>query len=52
MSRHWPLEGIWGLSNYPDAADHLRGDQVPNDTSFNVPPELGYGLSFAASFYP
>ncbi|MEO7034354.1 MAG: hypothetical protein ABI548_10695 [Polyangiaceae bacterium] len=46
------LEGLWGISYYPHASDNLRGDQMPADTHFNLPPELGYGLSVGLLYYP
>jgi hypothetical protein len=46
------LEGYGGTSYYPRAADNLRGDQVPAGTSFNLPPQLGYGLSVGLLYYP
>ncbi len=52
VTRHWLIEGMWGLSYYPDAADRLRGNQVPKDTDFQFPPQLGYGISIGALFYP
>ncbi len=52
VSRTVVLEGMWGLSYYPKASDHLRGDQVPEGTSFNFPPELGYGLTVGILYYP
>jgi len=52
ISPHLLLEGVWGLSYYPRASDRLRGDQVPAGTSFNFPPELGYGLTVDLLYYP
>jgi hypothetical protein len=52
VTRKLLLEGVWGVSYYPNAADRLRGNQVPRDTSFNFPPQLGYGLTVSLLFYP
>jgi hypothetical protein len=52
VSKKLLLEGLWGISYYPRAADNLRGDQVPAGTSFNFPPQLGYGLSVGLLYYP
>lgn len=52
VSRHWLIEGMWGISYYPDAADRLRGNQVAKDTDFQFPPQLGAGISIGALFYP
>lgn len=50
---HWQLEGLWGVSVYPGAADRLREDgRVPKETSFNFPPALSWGLTVAMMYYP
>lgn len=52
ISRKLVAEGMLGFSYYPDAADRLRGDQVPVDTSFNFPPQLSEGITVGLLFYP
>ncbi len=52
MSRHVALEGAWTLSYYPNAAERLRGDAVPDGASFNFPPQLNAGLSVSLLYYP
>jgi len=49
---HVLLEGAWGISIYPKAAENLRGDQVPEGASFNFPPALNWGLNVAVFYYP
>jgi uncharacterized membrane protein YfcA len=49
---HLLLEGVWGISLYPDARDRLNGEQVPEGTSYNFPPELNWGLSVQVLYYP
>ncbi|MET0791733.1 MAG: hypothetical protein ABW061_09455 [Polyangiaceae bacterium] len=52
IGRKLVLQGLWGITYFPDAIDHLRGDQVPADASFHFPPWFGYGLSVGLLFYP
>jgi hypothetical protein len=52
VTRKLVLQGLWGVSFYPDASDHLRRDRVPSDAEFKFPPWLGYGLSVGLLFYP
>ncbi len=50
---HWQLEGLWGVTIYPDAADRLREDgRVPAETSFNFPPAINWGLTVGILYYP
>ncbi len=49
---HFLLEGLWGITIYPNAADKLRGDEVPAGTSFNFPPQFSYGLSVNFMYFP
>jgi len=46
------VEGMLGFSYYPDAANRLRGDQVPEGTTFNFPPQLGEGITVGLLIYP
>jgi len=50
--RHVRLEGLWGITVYPKAADRLRGEEVPEGTSFNFPPQIAWGLSVQLLYYP
>ncbi|MEO6600980.1 MAG: hypothetical protein ABIQ16_13960 [Polyangiaceae bacterium] len=52
VSRKVVLQGLWGISYYPDAVDRLRGGRVPPDAAFKFPPWFGYGLSVGLLFYP
>jgi hypothetical protein len=56
LSKRWghlQLEGLWGVSVFPNAADELRdGDAVPENTSFNFPPSVTWGLSVGLMYYP
>jgi hypothetical protein len=49
---HLLLEGLWGITVYPNAASKLRGDEVPEGTDFNFPPEFNYGLTVQVLYYP
>jgi hypothetical protein len=50
---HLELEGLWGVTIYPDAAERLReGGTVPEGTSFNFPPALNWGLTVSLLYYP
>ena len=49
---HVLLEGLWGITVYPKAAEQLRGDRVPDGTNFNFPPEFAYGLTVQLLYYP
>ena len=56
LSKRWghlQLEGLWGVSVYPNAVDELRDeDAVPENTSFNFPPSVTWGLSVGLMYYP
>lgn len=56
LSKRWghlQLEGLWGMSVFPNAADELRDeDAVPQNTSFNFPPSVTWGLSVGLMYYP
>jgi hypothetical protein len=56
LSKRWghlQLEGLWGVSVFPNAADELRDeDAVPENTSFNFPPSVTWGLSVGLMYYP
>jgi hypothetical protein len=50
---HLQLEGLWGISIYPDAARRVRDDgTVPETASFNFPPALTWGLTVGLLYYP
>lgn len=49
---HVLLEGIFGLTVYPRAAERLRGDEVPPGSSFNFPPWLNWGFNVSVLYYP
>lgn len=50
---HLQLEGLWGITIYPDAPEQLRSaDTVPDRTSFNFPPALTWGLTVGLLYYP
>lgn len=46
------IEGVWGLTAYPGAADRLLGDRVPEGSKFNFPPWLNWGLNVSLFYYP
>lgn len=56
LSKRWghlQLEGLWGVSVFPGAADKLRADHtVRAGTSFNFPPALNWGLTVGLMYYP
>lgn len=50
---HWQLEGLWGVTIYPGAADRLRENGwVPAEPSFNFPPSINWGLTVGMLYYP
>jgi len=50
---HFQLEGLYGLTIYPDAADRLRvRGAIPADTHFNFPPSINGGLTIGVAYYP
>jgi len=49
---HVVLEGVFGVAVYPGAADRLRGDEVPQGSSFNFPPSLNWGFNVNVLYYP
>jgi hypothetical protein len=49
---HFLLEGLWGISIFPNAEDKLRGKEVPANASFDLPPALGWGLSVNFMYFP
>lgn len=52
ISPRFQLEGLWGVTYYPHASRELRGEEFPEGTNFNFPPEFGYGLSVGLLYYP
>jgi hypothetical protein len=56
LSKRWghlQLEGLWGLSVFPNAVDELREENVlPENTSFNFPPSVTWGLTVGLMYYP
>jgi hypothetical protein len=49
---HLLLEGVGGITVYPNAGARLRGEEVPEGTDFNFPPEFNYGLTVQVLYYP
>jgi hypothetical protein len=49
---HLLLEGLGGISVYPEAAAKLRGEEVSQGTDFNFPPEFNYGVTVQVLYYP
>ena len=49
---HLLLEGLWGITVYPEASAELRGEEVPQGTDFNFPPEFNYGFTVQLLYYP
>jgi hypothetical protein len=49
---HFLLEGVFGLTVYPGAADRLRGEEVPAGASFNFPPALNWGFNVSFFYDP
>ncbi len=53
VTRKLLLEGLWGFSYYPAAADRVRGDKVPKDADFGFPPpQIDFGVSVGLLFFP
>jgi hypothetical protein len=49
---HFLVEGVGGVTVYPRASDRLRGERVPEGSSFNFPPWLNWGLNVSFFYYP
>lgn len=56
LSKRWghlQLEGLWGVSIFPDAVAQLREEGiVPENPSYNFPPSLNWGLTVGLMYYP
>jgi hypothetical protein len=56
LSKRWghlQLEGLWGVSIFPDAVAQLRKEgTVPEDPSYNFPPSVNWGLTVGLMYYP
>jgi hypothetical protein len=56
LSKRWghvQLEGLWGVSIFPDAIARLREEgAVPENPSYNFPPSLNWGLTVGLMYYP
>lgn len=46
------VEGVGGITVYPNAAGRLRGDEVPANAGLNFPPALNWGVGVSIFFYP
>ena len=56
LSKRWghvQLEGLWGVSVFPDAVFKLQEeDAVPANPRFNFPPSVNWGLTVGLMYYP